>query len=56
MPWVIYIRQDIEESQFGVENNYQLVNNLSYLFRNHSTRSKEYRKRGDATLEDLPGS
>ncbi|HEY9436252.1 MAG TPA: carboxypeptidase regulatory-like domain-containing protein [Blastocatellia bacterium] len=31
--------------QFGVENNYQLVNNLSYLFGNHSTKyGADFRK------------
>src|SRR4029450_11418013 len=34
----VNIGPDGNAPQFGVENNYQLVNTLSYLFNNHSTK------------------
>jgi hypothetical protein len=34
----VNIGPDPNAPQFGVENNYQFVNNLSYLFGNHSTK------------------
>jgi hypothetical protein len=60
----VNIGPDGNAPQFGVENNYQLVNNLSYLFGNHSTKygvdlrkiispqSFVQRQRGDFTYND----